>query len=625
MNKRSFSKSLSLRIIGIVSAIFFVAMVVIAIVSHQIIADEATRSTQHILHGTISELEKPLNTVEVTTRAVAAYISTLQTQPNVLQAIASRTVQASELINGFAVLFVLPDGNIDTLKPAIFSYCDDEGIQEFHPDQQQLQQLSAFWNLKQLQQTKKAAWTAPYEPLDSRSTRIVSYCYPLVDSKLNVYAIVISDMFIDQIESTVEALRPYDNSIATLIFNKDNIIGIKSSDSDLINRYKHSFSGNSSFQEVVEDLKSNKDSLHRRVGKGREIAFVVYGPLHNGWKLSITSPYKEVLRRSTQMHIALLIIGIFGLAIIYFVCRHVIRRMTRPITELSVSALNMAKGNFKAKLPEIKSQDEMRRLHDSFLYMQNSITDYIDQLKTTRNENERMESELNVARKIQSGMLSTEFPPHLHAMVSPAREVGGDLYDFILKGDCLHFAVGDVSGKGVPASIMMAITRATLHFMAGLGLPLHESIGRINNGVADGNSNDMFVTLFIARIDLKTLRMDFCNAGHNPLVVVPPDGDPYFLKAKSNLAVGLFENFPYETESIDLKPGTRLIAYTDGVTEAENAAMEQYGNERLLQEVGKMGLDMDNKTAVDQIYRSVLAFANGNPQNDDITIISLTV
>jgi sigma-B regulation protein RsbU (phosphoserine phosphatase) len=625
MNKRSFSKSLSLRIIGIVSAIFFVAMVVIAIVSHQIIADEATRSTQHILHGTISELEKPLNTVEVTTRAVAAYISTLQTQPNVLQAIASRTVQASELINGFAVLFVLPDGNIDTLKPAIFSYCDDEGIQEFHPDQQQLQQLSAFWNLKQLQQTKKAAWTAPYEPLDSRSTRIVSYCYPLVDSKLNVYAIVISDMFIDQIESTVEALRPYDNSIATLIFNKDNIIGIKSSDSDLINRYKHSFSGNSSFQEVVEDLKSNKDSLHRRVGKGREIAFVVYGPLHNGWKLSITSPYKEVLRRSTQMHIALLIIGIFGLAIIYFVCRRVIRRMTRPITELSVSALNMAKGNFKAKLPEITSQDEMLRLHDSFLYMQNSIADYIGQLKSTKNENERMESELNVARKIQSGMLSTEFPPHLHAMVSPAREVGGDLYDFILKGDCLHFAVGDVSGKGVPASIMMAITRATLHFMAGLGLPLHESIGRINNGVADGNSNDMFVTLFIARIDLKTLRMDFCNAGHNPLVVVPPDGKPYFLKAKSNLAVGLFENFPYETESIDLQPGTRLVAYTDGVTEAENAAMEQYGNERLLEEVGKMGHDMDNKTAVDQLYRSVLDFTNGNPQNDDITIISLTV
>ena len=326
-----------------------------------------------------------------------------------------------------------------------------------------------------------------------------------------------------------------------------------------------------------------------------------------------------------RLMVNLLIVGAIGLVILYFICRRTIRHMMRPVTELSVSAMNMAKGNFKAHLPEIKTQDEMRRLHDSFLYMQNSITDYIEQLKTTKSDNERMESELNVARKIQKGMLSVDFPTQLHAMVMPAREVGGDLYDFIRNGDCLHFAVGDVSGKGVPASIMMAITRATLHFMAGLGLPLQESIGRINNGVADGNSNDMFVTLFIARINMKTLRMDFCNAGHNPLVIVPPDGKPYFLQAKNNLAVGLFEDFSYEAESIDLKPGTRIVAYTDGVTEAENAALEQYGNERLLEVVGRITPDMDNKAAVDYIYRSVLAFANGNAQNDDITIMSIKV
>jgi len=623
MNRRSFSSSLSWRIIGIVSAIFFVVMVVIAIVSHQIIADEATRSTQHILHGTISELEKPLNTVEVTTRAVAAYISTLQTQPNVLQTISDRTVQVSELINGFAVLFVLPDGSIDTLRPAIFSYFDNDSIHEFHPNNQQLQQLSAIWNLKQLQQTKMGSWTAPYKPLDTRSTRIVSYCYPLVDSKLNIYAIVISDMFIDQIESTVEGIRPYDNSIAALIFNKDNIIGIKSSDSDLINRYRRSFSGNSSYQEVVEDLKSNKDSLHRRVGKGRDLAFVVYGPLHNGWKLSITCPYREVLRRSSQMHLALLIIGLFGLVIIYFVCRRVIRRMTRPITELSVSALNMAKGNFKAKLPEITSQDEMLRLHDSFIYMQNSIADYIEQLKTTTTANERMESELNVARNIQMGMLRTDFPPQLYALLNPAKEVGGDLYDFTIKGDQLYFAIGDVSGKGVPASLMMAITRAALRFVAGLGLPMCETLSRINNSVSDTNSNNMFVTLFVGRIDMKTLHMDFCNAGHNPLIILPPDGEPYFLKAKANLAIGLFDDFPYEAESLDLKPGTRIIAYTDGVNEAENAAKELYGNDRLLEIIRQMDHNMDGNTAVNLLFDSVKRFADGNPQNDDITIMSI--
>lgn len=321
----------------------------------------------------------------------------------------------------------------------------------------------------------------------------------------------------------------------------------------------------------------------------------------------------------------LIAVGIIGLVVLFFVCRRVIRSMTRPVTELSVSAMNMAKGNFKAKLPEIGSKDEMRRLHDSFLYMQNSITDYIEQLKKTKSDNERMESELNVARAIQMGMLSTDFPPRIHAMLNPAREVGGDLYDFMRMGDCLHFAIGDVSGKGVPASLMMAITRATLHFMASLDLPLHASLSRINNNVAESNSHGMFVTLFVARVDLKTLRMDFCNAGHNPLVVVPPDGEPYFLKAKNNLAVGLIEDFPFEAESLDLKPGTRLIAYTDGVTEAENTALEQYGDDRLLQEVGRIDRNMDNKAAVDQIYRSVLAFANGNAQNDDITILSIMV
>ena len=321
----------------------------------------------------------------------------------------------------------------------------------------------------------------------------------------------------------------------------------------------------------------------------------------------------------------LLVIGILGLVVLYFVCRRVIRRMTRPVTELSVSAMNMAKGNFRAKLPRIDSNDEMRRLHDSFLYMENSISDYIGQLKTTRSDNERMESELNVARTIQMGMLNTNFPSGLHAMLKPAKEVGGDLYDFILKDDVLHVAIGDVSGKGVPASLVMSITRAMLHFVATLDLPLSESVSRINNSVADANSNDMFVTLFIARINLKTMQMDYCNAGHNPPVIVPPDGKPYFLPVKSNLAAGFLEDFPYESESVGLAPGTRLVAYTDGVTEAENDKLELYGEDRLMEIISQLDAGMDEKTVVEYLYRSVKGFTAGQPQSDDITIMSLKV
>ena len=323
--------------------------------------------------------------------------------------------------------------------------------------------------------------------------------------------------------------------------------------------------------------------------------------------------------------LSLLVVGVLGLVIVFFVCRKEIRRMTRPITELSVSAMNMGMGNFKAKLPEITSKDEMRRLRDSFVYLQNSVTDYIVQMKTTKSDNERMESELNVARTIQMGMLSTNFPPQLHALLRPAKEVGGDLYDFIRKGDVLHFAVGDVSGKGVPASLVMSITRAMLHFVATLDLPLNESVSRINNSVADSNSNDMFVTLFIGRINLKTLHMDYCNAGHNPPVIMAPGEAPRFLDVKSNLAAGLMEDFPYMAESIDLVPGTRIVAYTDGVTEAENNDYALYGEDRLLEVVQQNSADKDEKAVVEHIYQSLKGFTGSHPQSDDITIMSLKV
>ena len=185
--------------------------------------------------------------------------------------------------------------------------------------------------------------------------------------------------------------------------------------------------------------------------------------------------------------------------------------------------------------------------------------------------------------------------------------------------------MGDVSGKGVPASLVMSITRAMLHFVATLDLPLNESMSRINNSIADSNSSDMFVTLFIGRVNLKTMRMDYCNAGHNPPVIVPLVGKPFFLPVKSNLAAGLMEDILYEEEHIELEAGTRIVAYTDGVTEAENDRLELYGEERLVDSIGQLEADADEKTVVEQLYQSVKAFTAGHPQSDDITIMSLSV
>ena len=334
------------------------------------------------------------------------------------------------------------------------------------------------------------------------------------------------------------------------------------------------------------------------------------------------------LQDTPVMHVVMPAIGLASLAAIFFACRAVINYMTRPVSELSKAVLKMANGNLKAMLPEIRSEDEMRRLHDSFQTMQSSLLEYIDELKITTAANERIQSDIELARKIQKGMLLKKFPPFLYAMLNPAKRVGGDLYDFNLKSDQLYFAIGDVSGKGVAAAIVMAITRVMLRFVVGMGLPLDETLRRINDSFSESNEMGMFVTLFVARLDLKTGHMDYCNAGHNPILIIPPDAEPYFLRCKANIAIGIMGNFTYEAEQIDLKSGTRIIAYTDGVTEAEKADLSQFGEERLVDWAKGIvetfpETSTKEKDIVDSLYDSVQAFVEDNPQNDDLTIVSL--
>ena len=225
------------------------------------------------------------------------------------------------------------------------------------------------------------------------------------------------------------------------------------------------------------------------------------------------------------------------------------------------------------------------------------------------------------------GMLPHSFPEmtgcSLHAMVQPAKEVGGDMYDFVDAGDCLYFMVGDVSGKGVPAALFMAIARAAFRFVGAMGLPMAEVMQRVNNSLCDGNDNMMFVTLFAGCLDRQTGTLTYCNAGHNPILVVPPEGKARFLQAKPNLAAGLMMDFPYEEECIPLQKGSRLILYTDGVTEAERADMEQFGEQRLLDWADSLNPDVSAHAAMLSLYSRVKEYTRGVAQNDDITIVSI--
>ena len=238
--------------------------------------------------------------------------------------------------------------------------------------------------------------------------------------------------------------------------------------------------------------------------------------------------------------------------------------------------------------------------------------------------NERLSSELGIARTIQSSVLKRKVPPYLGTILRPAREVGGDFYDFQEKDGLLYFAVGDASGKSIPAALFTFLAGAGFRMSADMGLPPDETVGRINALLCKDNDTCMFVTLFVGRLELATGKLEYCNAGHPPLVVIRPDGTSEPLPVKRNIAAGVMEGFAYAMETATFEPGTRLLVYTDGVTEAERKDHAQFGDGRLLAFTSAHAKEKPSDM-VGSLIRELDGFAAGAEQSDDITALAVLV
>ena len=242
---------------------------------------------------------------------------------------------------------------------------------------------------------------------------------------------------------------------------------------------------------------------------------------------------------------------------------------------------------------------------------------------------ERIESELRIARDIQMSMVPSLFPERegldMYASMTPAKEVGGDLYGYLLMGDKLYFAVGDVSGKGVPASLFMAQATRLFLTLAKQGMMPAEICTRINDALSgDDNANGMFVTFWLGLLDLTTGHLDFCNAGHNPPVIGGDEHHGEFLDMIPNAPIGLWPGLEYEGEEIDSIKGRPLFIYTDGLNEAENPQQEQFGDDRLLDFLRNTHFDTAQHV-IEALKAEVETHRNGAEPNDDLTMMCLRI
>ncbi len=312
--------------------------------------------------------------------------------------------------------------------------------------------------------------------------------------------------------------------------------------------------------------------------------------------------------------------------------------ISRPLNRLTEYAKELVTHDFSTPeniradiklLPE-KSKNELGELAESFLYMEDSLKKYIKELTETTAIKEKAESELAIARQIQMEILPKIFPPFPHrheldifATIKPAKEVGGDFYDFFFMDDDIFcFVIGDVSGKGVPAALFMAVTKTLIKAASIKGLTPDEIMNRVNNDLSQNNDSAMFVTIFFGSLDLKTGEMLYVNCGHNLPLFIRQGKKAKYMRRSQGVIVGAMENVEFKLEKIFIKPGDTIFMYTDGITEAMNEKNNFFSDERLLEDMNTM-LDKTIEEKIHGLMDKIKIFSNGAPQSDDITMLTL--
>ena len=347
---------------------------------------------------------------------------------------------------------------------------------------------------------------------------------------------------------------------------------------------------------------------------------------HTGWTLIVAQHWRWVYLDGMTLCFILLVLMLIGSIIIYFFLRHSIRHATKSLGFLSQSAQEVARGNFDTQLPSFKHNDEVTHLRNSFETMQQSLKRYVEELKKSTAEKASIKSELNVAQNIQMSMLPKTYPPYperndieIYGSLTPAKGVGGDLYDFFIRDEKLFFCIGDVSGKGVPASLVMAVTRTLFRNIATHTVEPSHIVETMNMNICEGNDNNMFVTMFVGVLDLATGHLCYCNAGHDAPYIQTEQ-----LPCNPNLPVGVMSEWKFTEQETTLNSNTMIFLYTDGLTEAENSNQAQFGVERVKDVINAHQNDACSpKELIDDMTEAIHQFVCDTEQSDDLTMIAI--
>ena len=633
--RRSFSARLSLWVVSFAALVFLAAMAYFFTVSRRYVREEAILRATQVVENSVLRLNNILEDVQLSADNLEWLVYRHLDDPELMKEYSRITVQGNPVLSGCSISFE-PDFFKGHYYYSAYSGYVGGALETEQEGDEDYQYFYLDWYL-QPKLLNQPCWTEPYNDWDQddaedrQTQRMVSYCKPLTTSDGFIGAISL-DISLKWLSDNLASVQPYPHSYSILISRGGTY---------LVHPDPDKLFYQTIFTEGLISPKPEQDELgksmlaleagYKRLLIDGKRSYVFYTPLKaTGWSMAIVCPESDIFGRFNRLRRLITTIDVLGLLLLFFLCFRVIRSAVRPLSDLARQAEDIASGHFDTVLPENTQPDELGTLSRSFADMQSSLVSYMDELTRTTANKVRIERELQIAQNIQMGMIPQVFPPFperkdidLYASMMPAREVGGDLYDYFIQGRRLYFCIGDVSGKGVPASLFMTVVLNLFRAAGKQGLLPAEIAHQINETLTDGNEQLMFVTMFIGAIDLQTGKLDFCNCGHNPPVILPPDGKPVFLSCKANTAIGVLSDAVFEGEYADGFKDTPLFLYTDGLNEAENPDHELFGSDRLLAVLGEPFTDAE--TVVKRMQAAISDHVAGADASDDLTMLCLEI
>ncbi len=637
MKKPNFSIGLALKLVLLVltsvGLIFAAVFAYNYVVSRRIVVRNLEKNAHNLALATVSRIDTILSGVEKVPQNMAALLENLNPDDSTLQEMLRAVVRENWEISGATVAFEPYARGPQKEKSALYAYKQGNRI---HVTRFDYDYFYRDW-YQIPRELGRPIWSEPYYGAADFNTLMATYSLPFYRRKhgtRKLAGIVSADISLAWLQQTASAIKIAKTGYAFLV----------SKNGTFVTHPDHNLIMNETIFSMAE---ARDDPRLRKLGRkmirggsgyvpftsihtGKD-CWLVYEPLSsNGWSLGVLYPRQELMADVTRLNHTVVLLGLSGFVVILLVVVWIARSITGPLRALSLATGQIAEGNLDVPLPPIASRDEVGHLAGSFHHMQVALKKYIRDLSETIASKERIESELKIAHEIQMGILPKVFPPFpereefdLWAVMKPAREVGGDFYDFFfMDHDHLCIAIGDVSDKGVPAALFMSMTKTLIQAKSTEGMAPHEVVAALQEDLVSNNPSMMFVTLFLGILDTHTGEFVYCNAGHNPPYVIRSDGGTTRLEMTGGVALGVVDDFDYQSCSIRLQPGDGVLLYTDGVTEAMDADGNLFSETRL----EELLAEMDPRTESDfleKIMERLRAFSGAAPQSDDITMVHL--